>query len=308
MTAEPSVPETGEGIREKGLVEDFNEIHHVIAVMSCKGGVGKSLVSGLLAVALQREGYQVGLLDADIAGPSIPRIFFTAEPGLCLSTMGPIPPQTETGIRVMSMSLLPEQEYAATVWRGPLISAAIRQFWGDVLWGELDYLVVDLPPGTSDASLTVMQSLPISGIVLVTVPQVLANMVVCKAGHMVKEMQIPILGLVENMSYYQCPHTGERHEIFGPSHAEEMAEWMGVPLLGRLPVDPELARFCDSGCLEYYTEEVFAPVINDLVLRTPEARWLGQERVELEHQDWQAQTMADQYDSSHAQQHRAQHA
>jgi len=271
--------------------------------MSCKGGVGKSLVSGLLAVALQREGYQVGLLDADIAGPSIPRMFFTEEPGLCLSTMGPIPPQTETGIRVMSMSLVPEQEYAATVWRGPLISGAIRQFWGDILWGELDYLIVDLPPGTSDASLTVMQSLPISGIVLVTTPQVLSSMVVCKAAHMAKDMQIPLLGLVENMSYYECPHTGERHDVFGPSHAEEMAEWIGVPLLGSLPVDPRLAEFCDSGCLEYYADDVFAPVIKDLVLRTPEASWPPQEPVQPERHDWQEQATVYAYDSSQAKRH-----
>ena len=282
------------------MVEDFNEIHHVIAVMSCKGGVGKSLVSGLLAVALQREGYQVGVLDADIAGPSIPRMFFAEGAGLCLSTMGPIPPQTETGIRIMSMSLLPEQEYAATVWRGPLISGAIRQFWGDILWGELDYLIVDLPPGTSDASLTVMQSLPISGIVLVTMPQVLSSMVVCKAAHMAKEMQIPLLGLVENMSYYECPVTGERHKIFGPSHAEDMADWIGVPLLGRLPVDPNLAKFCDSGCLEYYAKQLFAASIKDLIARTPEARWLGQETPKPERQEWAEQSTAYEYDSSFA--------
>jgi Mrp family chromosome partitioning ATPase len=273
LTAEARVRRTGEGVREKGIVEDFNDIRHVIAVMSCKGGVGKSLVSGLLAVALQSEGYQVGILDADIAGPSIPRMFFTNGAGLGISRMGPLPPQTVTGIRVMSMNLLPEQEYAAAVWRGPLISGAIKQFWGDILWGELDYLIVDLPPGTSDATLTVMQALPISGIVLVTTPQVMANMVVCKAANMALEMEIPILGLVENMSHYACPRTGERHEIFGPSHAEEIAEGLGVPLLGCLPVDPRLTMLCDSGCLEYYPDEGLAPVVKDLVARTPAAEW-----------------------------------
>ena len=273
--------------REKGTIEEFNDIRHVIAVMSCKGGVGKSLVSGLLAVALRREGYEVGLLDADVAGPSIAKMFFPNGAGLRISMMGPLPPQTETGIRVMSMGLLPEQEYAATVWRGPLISGAIRQFWGDILWGELDYLVVDLPPGTSDAALTVMQSLPISGIVLVTLPQALASIVVCKAAHMVQQMEIPILGLVENMSYFECPHTGEHHEIFGPSHAEEIAEWIGVPFLRRLPLDPELAMLCDVGCLEDYTTEVFAPIARDLAARTPEAQWQTLTQMHPGFEGWQ---------------------
>jgi ATP-binding protein involved in chromosome partitioning len=303
VTAEVRAPETGEGVLEKGIVEDFNEIHHVIAVMSCKGGVGKSLVSGLLAVALRRAGYNVGILDADIAGPSIPKMFFSNGAGLSLSMMGPLPPQSETGIRVMSMSLLPEQECAATAWRGPLVSGAIRQFWGDILWGELDYLIVDLPPGTSDAALTVMQSLPISGIVLVTSPQMLAGMVVCKAARMAQELQIPILGLIENMSYYECPHTGERHEIFGPSHAEEMAQWIGVPFLGRLPVDPEVAMLCDTGCLEYYAAEVFVPIISDLVARTPEAQWPNLDPALPERKGWQEQAVPEQFDSSLARQH-----
>ena len=292
MTGKASVRETGEGVREKGLVEDFNEIHHVIAVMSCKGGVGKSLVSGLLAVALRREGYQFGILDADGAGPTIPRMFFANGAGLGLSMMGPLPPQTETGIRVMSMSLLPEQEYAATAWRGPLISGAIRQFWGDVLWGELDYLIVDLPPGTSDAALTVMQSLPVSGIVLVSTPQALAGMVVCKAAHMAEEMGIPILGLVENMSHFECPQTGERHEIFGPSRAKEMAGWLDIPLLARLPVDPELAALCDSGCLEFWARELLAPVVGELVARTPLACWRDLDLAEPAHPEWIEQPAA----------------
>lgn len=303
MTAEARVRRTDEGVREKGIVEDFNDIHHVIAVMSCKGGVGKSLVSGLLAVALQNEGYQVGILDADIAGPSIPKMFFSNGAGLNISRMGPLPPQTLSGIRVMSMSLLPEQEYAAAVWRGPLISGAIRQFWGDILWGELDYLIIDLPPGTSDAALTVMQALPISGIVLVTTPQVVASMVVCKAAHMAREMEIPILGLVENMSYYPCPHTGEHHEIFGPSCAQEVAEWLGVPLLGRLPVDPRLATLCDSGCLEYYPAEGLAPVVKDLVARTPAAEWRCLEADRPLGHEWQGHADPERFDGSLARQH-----
>jgi Mrp family chromosome partitioning ATPase len=257
---------------EKGTAEDLNKIRRVIAVMSGKGGVGKSLVSGLLAVALQREGHQVGVLDADITGPSIPKMFFPNGARLGMSPLGPMPPKTEGGIRVMSINLLLEQEDMAVIWRGPLVSGAIKQFWGDIFWGTLDYLVVDLPPGTSDASLTVMQSLPMSGIVLVTSPQGLAGMVVRKAARMAQQMQTPILGLVENMSYFECPDTGKRYEIFGPSHAEETAQRIGVPFLGQLPIDPEIAKLCDAGRVEDYAAEAFAPIAKVLVKRTPEAR------------------------------------
>ena len=225
--------------------------------MSGKGGVGKSLVTGLLAVALRRSGYQVGVLDADITGPSIPKMFFPngARPGS--SPLAILPAETRTGIRVMSINLLLESEDQAVIWRGPLISGAIRQFWTEVLWGDLDYLVVDLPPGTSDASLTVLQSLPMSGVVLVTSPQDLAGMVVRKAAHMVGQVGVPLLGLVENMSYFVCPDTGKQHEIFGPSQAEEMAEQLGLSFLGRLPVDPKVATLCDTGQIEYYVGERF---------------------------------------------------
>jgi ATP-binding protein involved in chromosome partitioning len=262
----------GIGVPEQGAAENLNVIRRVIAVMSGKGGVGKSLVSGLLAIALRRAGYQVGILDADITGPSIPKMFFPGEARLGMSPMGPMPAQSRTGIRVMSINLLLEQEDMAVIWRGPLVSAAIKQFWGDIFWGTLDYLVVDLPPGTSDASLTVMQSLPMSGIVLVSSPQDLAGMVVRKAANMARQMQTPILGLVENMSYFECPDTGKRYEIFGPSHAEETARRIGVPLLGRLPIDPEIARLCDAGRIEDYGGEFFAPISEDLVRRTPEAQ------------------------------------
>jgi MinD superfamily P-loop ATPase len=171
------------------------------------------------------------------------------------------------------------------------------------LWGELDYLIVDLPPGTSDAALTVMRSLPISGIVLVTSPQSLASMVVCKAAHMAQQMEIPIPGLVENMSYYECPHTGEDHEIFGPSHAEETAEWNGVPLLGRLPVDPKLAMLCDNGCLSYCASELFAPIVRDLVARAPEAEWQSLEPMLPERKDWQEQAAPKRFDSAFAKQY-----
>jgi len=262
----------GLGVPEKGTAEDLNKIQRVIAVMSGKGGVGKSLVSGLLAMALRREGHRVGILDADITGPSIPKMFFPNGAQLGMSPMGPVPPQTGSGIKVMSINLLLEQEDMAVIWRGPLVSGAIKQFWGDIFWGVLDYLVVDLPPGTSDASLTVMQSLPMSGIVLVSSPQGLASMVVRKAARMAQQMQTPILGLIENMSYFECPDTGKRHEIFGPSHAEETARLIGVPFLGRLPIDPEIAKLCDHGSLEDYPAEAFVPIAQDLVKRTPEAQ------------------------------------
>jgi Mrp family chromosome partitioning ATPase len=262
----------GIGVPEKGSAEDLNHIRHVIAVMSGKGGVGKSLVSGLLAIALRRQGYEVGILDADITGPSIPKMFFPDGARLGYSPMGPVPPQTQTGIRVMSINLLLQQEDQAVVWRGPLVSGAIKQFWGDIFWGTLDYMVVDLPPGTSDASLTVMQSLPMSGIVLVSSPQDLAGMVVRKAANMAGQMHTPILGLIENMSYFECPDTGKRYDLFGPSHAEETARRLGVPFLGRLPIDPEIARLCDAGLIEEYAGEVFAPIARDLAVGLPEAR------------------------------------
>jgi Mrp family chromosome partitioning ATPase len=262
----------GIGVPQKGAAEELNVIRRVIAVMSGKGGVGKSLVSGLLAIALREQGYQVGILDADITGPSIPKMFFPDGARLGMGPMGPMPPTSKTGIRVMSINLLLEQEDMAVIWRGPLVSGAIKQFWGDIFWGTLDYLVVDLPPGTSDASLTVMQSLPMSGILLVSSPQDLAGMVVRKAANMALQMHTPILGLIENMSYFECPDTGKRYELFGPSHAEETAVRIGVPFLGRLPIDPEIARLCDAGQIEEYTSEAFAPIAQDLAKRTPEAR------------------------------------
>ena len=257
---------------EKGSAEGLNDIRRVVAVMSGKGGVGKSLVSGLLAIALQREGQRVGVLDADITGPSIPKMFFPNGAQLSTSPVGPVPPRTKSGIEVMSINLLLEQEDMAVIWRGPLVGGAIKQFWGDIFWGTLDYLIVDLPPGTSDASLTVMQSVPLSGVLLVTSPQDLAGMVVRKAANMAHQMQTPILGLIENMSYFECPDTGKRYDIFGPSHAEETARRLGVPFLGRLPIDPEIATLCDAGRIEDYATPAFAPIVRALAGRIPEAR------------------------------------
>jgi Mrp family chromosome partitioning ATPase len=242
---------------------ELNQIQKVIAVMSGKGGVGKSLVAGLIAVSLRRQGSEVGILDADITGPSIPKMFGIKErPGG--SNSGILPVLSRSGIEVMSFNLLMPQEDEAVIWRGPLISRAITQFWEDVLWGRLDYLVVDLPPGTSDASLTVMQSLPIAGIVIVSTPQDLASMIVKKALSMAKKMAKPILGVVENMSYLYLADIDRRIELFGKSKAEEMARAAGAPLLGRLPIDPELAKLCDEGGIERYSSDVLTGLAQNL--------------------------------------------
>jgi Mrp family chromosome partitioning ATPase len=246
--------------------QSMNKIHHVMAVLSGKGGVGKSSVAALLAVALNRQGKQVGVLDADITGPSQPKIFGLHEPP-AMGPMGILPAGTEAGIKVMSINLLLPNEDEAVIWRGPLISGAIKQFWQDVVWGKLDYLIVDLPPGTSDASLTVMQSIPLNGVVLVTSPQDLAGMVVRKAARMAWQMKVSTVGLVENMSYAICPKCGERIEVFGPSQAMRTANQLGVPLLGRLPLDPELARRCDAGEIEEYAMDVFEPIAEKITKR-----------------------------------------
>lgn len=253
--------------QEKGLAQGLNRIKHVIAVLSGKGGVGKSSVAGLLAVTLRRKGFEVGLLDADITGPSIPKMFFPTLKRPNNSPLGILPVESETGIKIMSINLLLPSEDQAVIWRGPLISKAIQQFWGDVFWGDLDYLIVDLPPGTADASLTVMQSIPLEGVVLITTPQGLAGMVVRKAAWMAQHMGAPILGLVENMSYIVCPKCGERIEIFGPSKAAATAEKFDMPLLGRLPLDPDISRLCDEGRIEEYSAKAFQPIVERLIER-----------------------------------------
>ncbi len=235
--------------------KDVNDIRHVIAVMSGKGGVGKSLVASLIGLSLARRGYEAGILDADVTGPSIPRMFgITTRP--TGNDSGILPVLSRAGIEIMSINLLLPNEDDAVIWRGPLIAHAIKQFWEDVLWGKLDYLIVDLPPGTADAPLTVMQSLPLSGVLIVFSPQELAAMVVRKAVRMAQTMNIPILGVVENMSYFLLPDTGKRIELFGSSKGQEMAKAAGAPLLGQLPLDPELARLCDEGDIEHYDSEL----------------------------------------------------
>jgi len=238
-----------------GKPKELNEINNVVAVMSGKGGVGKSLVASLTAIALKRQGQEVGILDADITGPSIPKMFgITARPAG--SDSGILPVTSKSGIEVMSINLLLPSEDDAVIWRGPLIGRAITQFWEEVLWGKLDHLIVDLPPGTADAPLTVMQSLPISGIIIVFTPQDLTAMVVRKAVKMARQMGKPILGVIENMSYLYVPEISKKVELFGKSRGEEMAQAAGAPLLGQLPIDPELARLCDEGNIERYDSEI----------------------------------------------------
>lgn len=255
-----------------------NKITHVIAVLSGKGGVGKSSVTALLAVALQRRGQRVGVLDADITGPSQPMMFGLHENPL-MSPLGIQPVKTPTGIKVMSINLLLPSEDQAVIWRGPLISKAIQQFWNDVVWGDLDYLVVDLPPGTSDASLTVMQAIPLSGVVLVTSPQDLAGMVVRKAAGMAQQLGAPILGVIENMSYIVCPECGRKIEVFGPSQGGTTAERLNVPLLGQIPLDPELALHCDGGRIEAYDAADFVPIANSIIECSPALQKINKRRV-----------------------------
>jgi len=234
---------------------ELNKIGHIFAVMSGKGGVGKSLVASLAAVALKRQGYEVGILDADITGPSIPKMFgITARP--TGSNTGILPVLSRSGIAVMSINLLLPSEDDAVIWRGPLIGKTITQFGEDVLWGELDYLIIDLPPGTADAPLTVMQSFPVSGVIIVFTPQDLVEMIVRKAVNMALKMGKPILGVVENMSYFYVPEIDKKFELFGKSRGEEMARAAHAPLLGRLPIDPELAKLCDEGNIERYDADI----------------------------------------------------
>ena len=241
------------------------QIRQVIAVMSGKGGVGKSSVATLLACALRRQGHKVGILDADITGPSIPRLL-GSHGSLSGGEQGIQPAETKSGIKLISINLMLPDENQPVVWRGPLIGRAIQQFWSDIAWGDLDFLIVDLPPGTSDAALTVMQSLPVHGVLLVTSPQDLAGMVVRKAANMVNKLGVRLIGLVENMSYVVCPECGRQIEIFGPSRAQETAHQSGVPILGSLPLDPELAVMCDQGRAEDYLNEEFER-ITDKVLQ-----------------------------------------
>jgi Mrp family chromosome partitioning ATPase len=244
--------------------KELNQIGNIIAIMSGKGGVGKSLVASLLATSFAREGKQVGILDADITGPSIPKMFgLNARPSG--SETGILPILSKSGIEIMSMNLLLPSEDEAVIWRGPLMSKAITQFWEEVLWGKLDYLMIDLPPGTGDAPLTVLQAIPISGVIDVFTPQELTEMIVKKAVKMAQKMNVRVLGVVENMSYLVLPETDKKLEIFGRSKGEEMAKASGAPLLGKLPIDPELARLCDEGEIERYSSDAVSEMSTNVL-------------------------------------------
>ena len=238
----------------QSFLEKTNDLSHVkkvIGVVSGKGGVGKSLVTSLLATTLRRRENQVAVLDADITGPSIPKCFGMKQRALS-DENGIYPVETKTGIKVMSINLLLEEETSPVVWRGPVIAGAIKQFWTDVIWGNVDYMFVDMPPGTGDAPLTVFQSLPVDGILIVTSPQELVGMIVSKAVEMAKMMNVPVLGLVENMSYVTCPDCGREIHVFGESHIDEVAAKYALPVLGKLPMEPKLAAACDKGVIELF--------------------------------------------------------
>ena len=228
---------------------DMSSVKHIIGVCSGKGGVGKSLVTSMLAVNMQRKGYKVGILDADITGPSIPKAFGMNKP-VEGEGLGMIPPSTTTGIDIMSINLMLEDETRPVVWRGPVIAGAVKQFWTDTIWNDIDYLFVDCPPGTGDVPLTVFQSLPLDGIVIVSSPQDLVSMIVQKAANMASMMNIPVLGLVENMSYVVCPDCGKEIHVFGDSHIDEIAEKFGYRMLGKIPMDQKLAALVDKGWIE----------------------------------------------------------
>ena len=256
------------GEPSEGTASQYNHVQRVIAVMSGKGGVGKSLVTGILAVALSRSGYRVGLLDADITGPSIPKLFGLHGP-LESGPVGVLPLTSEAGVKVMSINLLMPEEDKPIVWRGPLIGRAITQLWGDVMWGDLHYLLVDLPPGTSDASLSTLQSLPVSGIIMVTTPQSLSSLIVRKAVHMAQLVGTPIIGVVENMSYFKCPDTGKQHFIFGPSHTNEVVDTACAPLMAQLPINPLVASLCDAGKVEAITLSEMEGLLNTFLKKMP---------------------------------------
>ena len=231
-----------------------SHIKKVIAVVSGKGGVGKSLVTSLMAVNAQRRGFKAAVLDADITGPSIPKVFGIN--GRAQATENALfPCKSKGGVSVMSLNLLTDNETDPVIWRGPVIAGAVTQFWTDVIWGDVDYMFVDMPPGTGDVPLTVFQQLPIEGIIVVTSPQELVSMIVAKALNMAKLMRIPVLGIVENMSYVKCPDCGKQIKVFGESHIDEIAAENGIEVLGKIPMIPEIAALCDAGNIEDVAQE-----------------------------------------------------
>lgn len=249
--------------KEESLLAELNvnaKVGKVIAVVSGKGGVGKSTVTAMLATAMQRAGKRAAILDADITGPSIPKAFGVNQVS-AVSEEGFFPAVTKTGIQVMSINLLMEDENDPVLWRGPIIAGAVKQFWTDVFWEDVDYLFVDMPPGTGDVPLTVFQSLPIDGVIIVTSPQELVSMIVGKAVRMANMMKVPVIGVVENYSYFVCPDCGKRHAIYGESHLAKIAEEYHLPVLAQLPIDPSVAEKCDSGRAEELDTAEIAPAV-----------------------------------------------
>lgn len=238
------------------LLEPLNagsSVKKLIGVVSGKGGVGKSFVTSYLAVLLNRMGLKTAILDADVTGPSIPQAFGLSKEKARANEFGILPVYTKDGIGVMSVNLLLESTETPVIWRGPILAGTVKQFWSDVIWGDVDVMLVDMPPGTADVPLTVFQSLPLDGIIVVTSPQELVSMIVAKAVNMAKEMELPVLGLIENYSYLECPDCHKRLSVFGESHIEETAERFGLPVLAKLPIAPEIARAVDAGQIEALT-------------------------------------------------------
>ncbi len=244
-----------------------SSVKKVIGVVSGKGGVGKSLVTSLLAVKMNSKGYRTAILDADITGPSIPKAFGIGEEVGMTQIDGAnlmVPATSSTGIQIMSANLLLEHDTDPVIWRGPVIAGAVKQFWSETLWKDIDYMFVDMPPGTGDVPLTVFQSLPVSGIVIVTSPQELVSMIVGKAVNMAKKMDIPILGIVENMSYLECPDCGKRIAVFGESHIDDVAAEYEIPVLAKIPIQPRTAKMVDEGSVEYLEEDWLLEAVEKL--------------------------------------------
>ena len=249
-----SCSENCDSRKPESFLEPLNpqsSVKKVIGVVSGKGGVGKSLVTSLMAAKMRARGKGVGILDADITGPSIPKAFGLHGTVSVTADQLMLPMESVTGVKVLSANLILENETDPVIWRGPIVGGVIKQFWGEALWKDVDYMFVDMPPGTGDVPLTVFQSLPLDGIIIVTSPQDLVSMIVAKAVNMAKKMDIPILGLVENMSYLECPDCGKKISVFGESHLEETAKLYGIPVLAQIPIDPKIAESVDQGVVEY---------------------------------------------------------
>lgn len=257
---------------KKSMLEELNSfstVKNVIGIASGKGGVGKSLVTAMLAVLMNRKGFKVGIMDADITGPSIPKMFGITKKAVG-NEFGILPEITRENIKLMSINLLLEKEDQPVVWRGPVLANTVKQFWSDVYWEELDYLFIDMPPGTGDVPLTVFQSIPLDGIVIVSSPQDLVSLIVKKAYNMAQMMDIPILGLVENMSYIKCPDCGKEIKLFGDSKIEEITTHMGIDVLGKIPIDPDITKFVNEGMFENFSCDYLLNAVEEIIKKFSE--------------------------------------